>query len=247
MLSKTTSCLGLLQLEQLETRRALDTFPSVTGVTGSMQQATTYDFPVVTETVAGAWADEVICGNPALELACIAAARRAVERGAVVITSDCGFFIRHQEAVAASVNVPVVMSSLLLAPTLLRQLPRTAKLAVVTADSRHCTNDLLGLDNPADRSRIAIGGIEDGDWFQNVMKHWSRDATEVSPPPYRDSDLEADVTACVTRLRAAYPEIAALLFECTGFPEVAPAIRRMTGLPTYDIGTLCRITLASIA
>ncbi|RWL09290.1 MAG: hypothetical protein EOR56_23685 [Mesorhizobium sp.] len=139
------------------------------------------------------------------------------------------------------------MSSLLLAPTLLRQLPRTAKLAVVTADSRHCTDDLLRLDDAADRSRVAIGGIEDGEWFQNVMMHWSRDEMKVPPPPIRESDLEADVTACVARLRAVHPEIAALLFECAGFPAVAPAIRRITGLPTYDLGTLYRMTLASVA
>ncbi|MER9690200.1 hypothetical protein [Mesorhizobium sp. M0139] len=244
MSSQTSSSLGILQLE---CRLPIEALPSVTGVTGSIQQPTTFDFPVVMETVPGAWADDVICGDPALESGCVTAARRAVERGAVVITSDCGFFIRHQEAVAASVNVPVVMSSLLLVPTLLRQLPRAAKLAVVTADSRHCTHDLLGLAGPAERSRVAIGGIEDGEWFRNVMTYWSRDERKAAAPPIRESDLKADVAACVMRMRAAHPEIAAVLFECTGFPAVGSAIRRITGLPTYDVETLYRMTLASVA
>lgn len=47
-------------------------------------------------------------------------------------------------------------------------------------------------------------------------------------------------------MRAAHPEVAALLFECTWFPAVAPA-RRITGLPTYNLGTLYRMTLACIA
>lgn len=83
----------------------------------------TFDFATISETVAGAWVENVVRGDPALEPAYVAAARRLVERGAVAITSTCGFSIRHQAAVAASVNVPVIMSSLLLLPALLRQLP----------------------------------------------------------------------------------------------------------------------------
>jgi len=206
---------------------------------GALLNPATFDFPIISETVAGAWADKVLPGDPSLEPACIAAARRLVERGAVAISANCGFFIRHQAAVAASVNVPVALSSLLLVTALLRQLPPTAKLAVLTADSTYCGKDLLGIDSPAHQARVVIGGIEGGKLLQNEMKR--------PPPPTEDADIEADVTARVTKLRAAHPEIAALLFECTAFPRVTPAIRRKTGLPIYDITTLCRMTMASAA
>lgn len=189
----------------------------------------TFDFPIILETAAGASADRVIPGDPGLEPAYIAAARRLVERGAVAITGDCGYSIRHQAAVAASVKVPVAMSSLLLAPTLLRQLPAGAMLAVVAADSTHCEVDLLGLSDPAARARVVIGGIEGRAWPDSI------------------AEMEAQVGACVTRLRGAYPEIAALLFECTLFPMVTRAIRRRTGLPIYDTASLYRMTYASIA
>ncbi|MGX9181946.1 hypothetical protein [Mesorhizobium sp. BHbdii] len=198
----------------------------------------TYDLPIIWETVEGAWADIVIRGDSSLDLACIAAARRLVERGAVAITSNCGFFIRHQAVVAASVNIPVAMSSLLLVPTLLRQLPGSAKLAVVTADATHCGTDLLGVADPVDRGRVIIGGIEGGKLLRNALTR---------PPILTDvADIETEVAGCVAQLRAANPEIAALLFECTGFPLVTPAIRRSTGLPIYDITDLCRLTLASV-
>lgn len=241
-MTPTPRSLGILDLERKLPPGAQLSEPKP----GSLLNPATDDFSVITETAEGAWADLVIRGDPALEPACIAAARRLVERGAVAISSNCGFFIRHQAAVAASVNVPVVMSSLLLTPMLLRQLPPFAKLAIVTADSRHCGDDLLGLDDPAERSRVVIGGIEGGEWFQNVMKHWSQGEMKLAPP-INDADLETDVAACVARLRAAHPEIAAFLFECTGFPLITPAIRRITGLPIYDITTLCRMTLASVA
>jgi hypothetical protein len=199
----------------------------------------TFDFPVISETVAGAWAENVSRGDPSLESACIAAARRLVERGAVAISSDCGFFIRHQAAVAASVNVPVALSSLLLLPTLLRQLPSPAKIVVLTFDSTRCTQDLLGIDDPTERSRTIIGGIEGS-------KYW-HDEQQRPPPPVDVGAVEKDVTACVERLRAAHPDIALILFECTGFPRVAPAIRHSTKLPVYDITSLCRMTYASVA
>ncbi|TFV36148.1 hypothetical protein E4K65_45895 [Bradyrhizobium niftali] len=131
------------------------------------------------------------------------------------------------------------MSSLLLVPALLRQLPPAAKLAVITADARHFGQNLVGLDSPAERARVVIGGIEGGKLWQNEMKR--------PPLPTDAADIERDVAACVARLRDAHPEIAAILFECTAFPLVTPAIRRITGLPIYDIMSLCRMTFASVA
>nr|WP_288142447.1 hypothetical protein [Mesorhizobium sp.] len=198
----------------------------------------TFEFPIISEIVPGAWPDRVIPGDPHLEPHYITAAKRLIQRGAVAITGDCGFTIRYQTAIAASVRVPVAMSSLLLVPMLLRQLPPATKLAVVTADSAHCGEDLLGINGEIDRARIVVGGIEGGTLWQNEMKRPSQ--------PTSVAEIEADVAACVARLRAANPDVAAILFECTMFPTVAPAIRSMTGLPVYDTATLYRMTFASV-
>lgn len=235
MESQTPRSLGFLSLDQ--------GFPSgvisPTTDPGCFLNPASYDFPFIIETVEGAWADIVVRGDPALEPACIAAAKRLVERGAVVISADCGFFIRHQAAVAAAMNVPVALSSLLLVPTLLRQLPSAAKLAVVTADSTNCSEDLLGIDDPNNRARVVIGGVEGGQML--------RDCFMRPPFPTDIADIEKEVGECITRLRAVNPEIAAILFECTAFPVVTSRIRRSTGLPAYDITDLCRLTFASVS
>lgn len=234
MTSQIGSCLGILGLEPgLPAGVTPPASPS-----GSLFSSATFDFPVISETVEGAWADVVMQGDPELEPAFVAAARRLVERGAVVITSDCGFAVRYQAAVAAAASVPVVMSSLLLVPALLRQLPPKAKLAVVTADSRVFRDDLLGLSDQAERDRVVIGGIEGGKMLENAYMR--------PPQPTDIADIENDVAACVARLRVAHPDIAALLFTCTGFPPVTPAIRHMAGLPIYDITAVCRMTLESV-
>ncbi|WP_287330097.1 hypothetical protein [Mesorhizobium sp.] len=234
MTSQNPRSLGILSLEYGVLPGAISPTPEQSSMLNPA-----YDFPIITETVEGAWADTVIRGDPALEPACLAAAQSLVERGAIVISADCGFFIRHQAAVAAAMNVPVALSSLLLVPTLLRELPRTAKLAVVTADSTNCGEDLLGVDDPADRARVVIGGIEGGQLLRNELAR--------PPIPTDVADIEKEVSACIARLRAAHPEIATILFECTVLPLVAPAIRRSTGLPIYDITDLRRLTFASVS
>ncbi|WP_349643588.1 AroM family protein [Bradyrhizobium genosp. SA-3] len=59
------------------------------------------------------------------------AATDLVREGAQLITSNCGFMIRYQEAVRAAVDVPVLLSSLLLAPFLERILPREKALGIL--------------------------------------------------------------------------------------------------------------------
>ncbi|UCI31813.1 hypothetical protein [Mesorhizobium sp. B4-1-4] len=233
MSSQTPRSLGVLALDQ-----GRPPSPGRPEAPDPDQNPASVDFQIITETVAGAWAERVVRGDPALEPAYIAAARRLVERGAVAVSSNCGFTIRHQAAVAASVDVPVALSSLLLLPALIRQLPPSAKIAVLTYDSTHCGDDLLGIDDPAERERVVVGGIEGSKYWHDELKH---------PAPPTDVDaMEMDVGACIARLRTAHPAIAAILFECAGFPLVAPAIRRRTKLPVYDIIGVRRMIMASV-
>ncbi|RWH31412.1 MAG: hypothetical protein E5X88_31700 [Mesorhizobium sp.] len=123
-------------------------------------------------------------------------------------------------------------------PTLIRQLPLSAKLAVVTADANHCGRDLLGVSDPAEQSRVVIGGIEGGNYWNGFMKR--------TLPSTDLATIETDFAACITRLVNAHPDIGAILFECTAIPFVAPAMRRLTNLPHYDITNLVQLMMAAI-
>ncbi|RMI15066.1 hypothetical protein DA102_033995 [Sinorhizobium meliloti] len=128
---------------------------------------------------------------------------------------------------------------MILLPLLLRQFPSSTKIAVIAADSTYLSEAMLDIGDPTARARVIIGGIEGGTLWQNEMKR---------PAVWTDvADVEADVSACVARLRSDHPSIAAILFECTMFPLVAPQIRRATGLPVFDITTLCQLAWASVA
>lgn len=205
---------------------------------GSLLNPATFGLPILTEIVEGALAERVIRGDPSLEGACVTAAHKLVERGASVIVGDCGFLIRHQDAISAAVDVPVITSSLLLIPILLRQLAPAKKIAVLTADTRHLGEELLGVQNARDRERLVIGGIEGGIYMRNTLAR-----------PLVRTDLEQiehEVGECIEQLRGQYPEVAMLLFECTGFPVVSKALRRKTTLPIYDITDLCALTLNAV-
>lgn len=235
MPSQDSTILGVLELDEGPSPDS----PYLAPREGSLLNPTTFCRTIITEMVEGALADVVIRGDPSLENACLTAAKRLVERGAGVIAADCGFFIRHQAAISAAVNVPVVTSSLLLIPSLLHQLAPEKKLAVITADSRHCSEDLFGLEKPKDRARVVVGGIEGGEYIRNTLAR-----------PFIRTDVEQiehEVGDCIARLRTGHPEIAIILFECTGFPCVANALRRKTQLPIYDITDLCKLMLAAVS
>ncbi|MQW42427.1 hypothetical protein GHK68_08770 [Sinorhizobium meliloti] len=232
MISQSSGMLGILELDE-----GLSECAALSPREGSLLNPATFGLPIITEIVEGALAERVIRGDASLEHACVNAAHRLVQRGASVVVGDCGFLIRHQDAISAAVDVPVITSGLLLIPTLLRQLAPTKKLAVLTADARHLGEELLG-ENARDRERLIIGGIEGGIYMRNTLAH---------PLVQTDLDqIEHEVGECIGQLRSQHPEIAMLLFECTGFPVVSKALRRKTGLPIYDITDLCALTLNAV-
>lgn len=234
MATQSRPVLGILELDEGLTPESANLPPRE----GALLNPATFGRTIITEMVEGAFAETIIRGDASLASACVASARRLVTRGADVISADCGFFVRHQSAVAAAVNVPVVMSSLLLVPALLRQLSSSQKLAILTADSHHFTEDLLGIPEK-DLKRVVLGGIQGGQYVRNALAR-----------PYVRTDvaqIEMEIAERVAALRAEHPEIKTLLFECTGFPVVTKAIRRRTGLAIYDITDLCRMALASVA
>src|SRR5207302_5143776 len=88
--------------------------PSTAGDVGT---ASTYDFPVLYREVKGATFEAIIQRqDPAMAAPIVEAAQELARQGAKAITSDCGYFGAYQREVAAAVDVPVFMSSLMQAP-----------------------------------------------------------------------------------------------------------------------------------
>lgn len=199
-----------------------------------LRDKSVFNFPVIREVVEGARFERVLRGDPELEAAYVAAAKRLQQRGAIAITSNCGWAHRFQSAVAASVGVPVALSSMLFLPTLLRQIPLHSKIAVITGAPMG--PDMLQIENPADRARVVVG-ITGSVSFQNELKF--------PPPPQDAAALVESALTCAKKLLEEYSEIAAFVLESSSLPPASAAVRRQTGLPVYDTTILAKMTLIS--
>ncbi|RWI86430.1 hypothetical protein [Mesorhizobium sp.] len=196
-----------------------------------------YESPPIWRQVPGAWASNVVSGDPACEKGYVNLAQELVREGADAITCDCGFTVRYQQAIAAAVSVPVSTSSLLLLPTLLAHVPAGRKIAVLPADSR-CLDagimEALGVTEP---SRLVIEGLE-GTATYNYM--WAEKGN------IHVNEVLADIDDIIARIRK-HENVAAILCECTIFSRVSARIRRATGLPVYDAANNAALLMVAAA
>lgn len=216
--------LGVLTLENTPTN-----FP------GSLVHPETFEFPVLWRPVPGAWVSNVVPGDPAVEPAYVSTAQALVADGAVAITTNCGFAIRYQKTLAKALRVPVATSSLLLLPMLAAVVQ--GRIGILTFDARPLTQDVLRLAGlPAD-AQIAVAGLEG-------TKTW--DIMSMPNAPITLEQMRGDLIERIERLRRDHPDITTLLFECAGFAPLSADVRKLTGLPAYDVVTSAELLMSGI-
>lgn len=195
---------------------------------GDVGNSASWPFPVLFETVRGAFARRTVSGD--VDVAAFAAAgRRLASRGAVALVTSCGFLAAHQAELADAVDVPVAASALLLVPLVLRCLPRGQRVGVITYDAAslgpaHFAG--VGAD-PA----TPVAGLPPDGRFRALIEGGAA---------YDAPALEAEALDAAMRLCAAHAGIGAIVLECTNLPPFSAAIRRVTGLPVHDALTLGR-------
>ena len=121
----------------------------------------------------------------------------------------------------------------MLVPLVHRMLPPKKAVGIMTVDAsslrpEHYTGAGITKDIPT-----VVAGMETEKEFTRVML---------------DNELELDVEAArqehlavARRLVEGYPEIGALVLECTNMPPYRAEIQAATGLPVFDITTLVRM------
>src|SRR5213594_2856734 len=216
----------------------LDTrFPRIPG---DMGNAATFPFPVRYERVSGADPDLVVRRGAAGFLpAFLEGAQRLEREGVGAITTNCGFLVKFQRELAASVRVPVFTSSLLLVPLVHRLLPPGRRVGIMTVNAgtltaEHLDGAGIGRDMP-----IAVAGMETEKEFTRVLL---------------GNELVLDVDAAreehvrvARRLVAEHADIGAIVLECTNMPPYAADIQRETGLPVFDIVSLVTMVHTALA
>eukprot|EP01054_Gregarina_sp_Poly1_P000574 Gregarina_sp_Poly_1__573@NODE_1137_length_4975_cov_105_293602_g667_i2_p2_GENE_NODE_1137_length_4975_cov_105_293602_g667_i2NODE_1137_length_4975_cov_105_293602_g667_i2_p2_ORF_typecomplete_len289_score28_18Asp_Glu_race/PF01177_22/1_1e06AroM/PF07302_11/0_47AroM/PF07302_11/95_NODE_1137_length_4975_cov_105_293602_g667_i232054071 len=203
-----------------------------TKLPGNVANAKTFGFPVSYKDVKGLNAERMLSGDPTLLESFIETARQLEREGVRAITGACGFMIIFQPQVAAAVNIPVYLSSLLQVPFILKGLGPDQKLGVLTASKSSLTEahwKNAGV-SPSDMDSIAVAGMEKYDAFRSAI-------IEDEGPI---DGVEAEICLQVDNLVAKYPQIAVLLLECSDMPPYADLIHKRTGLPVFDFTTMIR-------
>jgi hypothetical protein len=224
--SSTAAKLGVLQLAHKPLR-----------LRGTLGHPDTFPFPTVNRQVPGAWTKVVMEANAALERAYVAEAVRLESEGVRAIMANCGFAIVYQDAIRNAVSLPVISSSLLQLPFLLRVLPAQQKVGVLTFDADTLTDRHFRAAGVTELSRVVIAGIEGSPSYQRLN----------DPEPDLSLDrLQRDVLDCARRLLAEHDDVGGLLLECSAFCPFAQSLRHTTGLIVMDFVTLGNFVMAAL-
>lgn len=194
---------------------------------GDLNNATTFPFPVRYLEVPGVVGSSVLQGTGANFAELLGEAARQLEaEGVGAITGNCGFMAAYQRQVAAQVDVPVFLSSLVQIPMLLSMLGEQQRLGVLTANSAAMTAELFAGSSVDDTDRIVVQGLESCAHFNDVI------LKEVGTMD--SAVMRSEIVAAAHELIASAPEVAMIHLECSDLPVYARDIRDATGLPVFD-------------
>lgn len=202
----------------------LDTaFPRISGDVGNKRS---YLFPVRIKTVRGATVQRVVYdADPTLRDLFIEAARELSDDGVAAVTSSCGFLSPIQNDVAAAVNIPVFLSSLMQVSIAYTMTQR--RVAIITANSQSLTELVLESAGITSEIPISVIGLEDVPAFRDpILKDGAALDRE---------QIESEIVLRAARLLQTQTEIGSFVFECHNLAPYALAVQGATGKPVFDI------------
>ena len=207
---------------------------------GNVACAETYDFPVRYLEIGGIYQDTLHAGDTSNVQRLIETAKQLEIDGCRAVCANCGYFGIFQSAVAAEVDIPVYLSSVIQVPWILTGLRKSQKLGVLCANAPTLTPKLFescGV-TPEQYDRCVIYGAQDGPEFKKLM-------ADEGNLHYRQ--LGEEIIGQAEKLAAEHPELGAILLECTDMPPFAAEIQKRTNLPVFDSTTLINYVHSGVA
>ncbi len=198
-------------------------------VPGNVGNASTFPFPVRYAEVEGATIDRLLNQrDPALAAPFVRAARQLRDQGVRAITGACGFMALFQREVAAALDIPVFLSSLMQIPFIHQITGRT--IGVITANRSCLTPGHFEACGIAQSLPVVVAGMENQPEFRGAILE--------EKGTLDSSKIEAEVVGVARALVEKNPEVGAILLECSDLPPYAHAVQACTGLPVFDFITM---------
>jgi hypothetical protein len=213
-----------------------DVYP---GFPGDVRNASAYPFPIQYEIVEGVdihrlvvEPDKTGCLPPL-----VLAAQKLERMGCRAIAAECGYFAYFQAEIAASVQVPVFMSSLLQVPLAQQLIGPQQVVGILMANATYLTSHHLESVGVRPGSNYVTGGAMEGRKCVEFDHLWTQGLR--SDPPSADYiKAEAEFLEVALDFYHQYPNMGAMVLECTGFPPFARALQREIDIPIFSWGTL---------
>jgi hypothetical protein len=213
-----------------------DVYP---GFPGDVRNASAYPFPIQYEIAEGVDIQALVEDedkSPCLE-PIQRAARKLEKMGCRAVAAECGYFAYFQKAIAATVDVPVFMSSLLQV-NWAQQLVGMHKVVGVLVAQRHAlTQAHLDAVGVRPGSNYVVAGAQDDGHCPEFDHLWDP-KLRTDPPAATYDKTEREFVQLALDFYSAHPTMGAMVLECTGFQPFARAVQREIDLPVFSWGTL---------
>jgi len=196
---------------------------------GDVANASTYGFPVHYEILEDITVERILRADPALLDLVIEGGKELQKHGVRAIVGACGYFGNYQKEVAAILDIPVFLSSLLQAPIIKRGLKPDQKVGIMCGHAESLTPKLLSQCGVGDLADVVIAGAQDLPEFQNILQ---------GTGSFNGYRLQQELAGLAKQFVSDNPDISAILLECSAFPPFAWAIQNAVKLPVFDFTTL---------
>jgi hypothetical protein len=213
-----------------------DVYP---GFPGDVRNASAYPFPIQYQIARGVdivklvvEEDKSPCLAPVQE-----AARTLENLGCRAIAAECGYFAYFQQEIAAHVQVPVFMSSLLQVPLAQQLVGPDRVVGILAANSQFLTDTHLTAVGVETGSNYVTGGAMDDGRCREFENLWVAGVRPDAPEAHFDQ-AEREFLAVASEFRDSHSNMGAMVLECTGFPPFARALQREIDIPIFSWGTL---------
>ena len=213
-----------------------DAYP---GFPGDVRNASAFPYPIQYELVKGVDIKKLVFDeNQDICLESILKAAKKLEQmGCRAIAAECGYFAYFQKEVAAHVDVPVFMSSLLQVPFARQLISPDKYVGIICAQKRFLSKkhlEAVGIDTS---SNILVAGALDEYGCQEFINLWDPEKRPLIPEVYYEKANKEFVSAS-EQFCYNHPEIGALVLECTGMQPFARSLQHKVDLPIFSWGTL---------
>lgn len=207
---------------------------------GNVVNAYTYDYPVRLKLVPGASQKRVHSGDPTLLEDLIKAGKELEMEGVRAVCAACGYFGHFQAQMAAALDVPVYLSSLIQIPWIKMGLKPDQKIGVLCADLPSLTPKILkncGVDDPW--AYVVAKGLGDLPEFSAILRS--------DRGHFDNKALRNEIVTTAEALVKENSDVAAILLECSDMPPYSSDVQRAVNLPVYDFITMINWIHHSVA